>query len=126
MLKHDKIPQDGILRLLQAGRATNEDFQKSIPDLMRILKSQSFPNFLLEIEHLEQDGDYVDPDLAFWTLNEIKHWISRMAIVCPAEFRERARPVQTLMTNYNIPTKIFDKRTDALVWLGSSSNAEFQ
>jgi hypothetical protein len=120
MFKFEKMPQDGILHLLQNGRSSYEDFQNVIPDVMKSLKTRDFPNFLLEIENLEQDEDYVDPDLAFSTLNDVKLWISKMAIVCPETVREQVEPVRQLISNYQIPAKIFDDRSDALEWLQKS------
>lgn len=124
MFKFETIPEDGILQLVQNGRSSYEDFQNVIPDVMKSLKTRDFPNFLLEIKNLEQDEDYIDPDLAFSTLNDVKLWISKMAIVCPEALREQVEPVRQLIGNYQIPAKIFDDRSDALVWLGSSAGAD--
>ncbi len=123
MFKFETMPQYGILHLLQNGRSNYEDFQTVIPQVMTSLKTQDFPNFLLEIENLEQDEDYIDPDLAFSTLNDVKLWISKMAIVCPETVREQMEPVRQLISNYQIPTEIFDNRSDAMAWLGSSAGA---
>ncbi len=124
MFKFETIPEDGILHLVQNGRSNYEDFQTVIPQVMTSLKTRDFPNFLLEIENLEQGEDYIDPDLAFSTLNDVKLWISKMAIVCPEAVREQVEPVRQLISNYQIPTKIFDDRSDALVWLGSSAGSD--
>lgn len=123
MFKFETMPQYGILHLLQNGRSNYEDFQTVIPQVMTSLKTRDFPNFLLEIENLEQDEDYIDPDLAFSTLNDVKLWISKMAIVCPETVREQMEPVRQLISNYQIPTEIFDNRSDAMAWLGSSAGA---
>ena len=108
MFKYDTVTEDGILRVVQDGRSSYQDFQNVIPDVMESLKTRNFPNLLLEIKNLEHDEDYVDPDLAFWTLNKVKTLISKMAIVCPDQVREDIQPIETLMTNYNVPAKIFD------------------
>ena len=123
MFKFETMPQYGILHLVQNGRSNYEDFQTVIPQVMTSLKTRDFPNFLLEIENLEQDEDYIDPDLAFSTLNDVKLWISKMAIVCPETVREQMEPVRQLISNYQIPTEMFDNRSDAMAWLGSSAGA---
>jgi hypothetical protein len=124
MFTFETMPQYGILHLVQNGRSNYDDFQTVIPQVMTSLKTRDFPNFLLEIENLQQDEDYIDPDLAFSTLNDVKLWISKMAIVCPEAVREQMEPVRQLISNYQIPAKIFDDRSDALVWLGSSAGSD--
>ena len=77
----------------------------------------STPKFLLEIKHLDEPEDYIDPDLAFGAINQIKSWISRMAIVCPADVFEVVAPVAEIVRNYRKPVKKFSRVTDALCWL---------
>ena len=117
MFKYSTDEQAGLVHLTQVGRSTFEDFQAEMPGILRCLRSGKYPNFLLEIEHLDEPEDYVDPDLAFDAINQIKIWISRMAIVCPADVSETVEPVAEIVRNYRKPVKIFSRTTDALRWL---------
>ena len=117
VFKYSTDEQAGLVHLTQVGRSTFEDFQAEMPGILRCLRSGKYPNFLLEIEHLDEPEDYVDPDLAFDAINQIKIWISRMAIVCPADVSETVEPVAEIVRNYRKPVKIFSRMTDALRWL---------
>jgi hypothetical protein len=120
VFKYSTDEHSGILHLTQVGRSTFEDFQVEMPGIIRCLQSGRYPNFLLEIEHLNEPGGYVDPDLAFGAINQIKIWISRMAIVCSAELSETVEPIAEIVRNHRKPVKKFSRVTDALRWLEQS------
>jgi hypothetical protein len=117
MFKYSTDEHSGLLHLTQVGRSTFEDFQAEMPGILRCLRSGKYPKFLLEIKHLDEPEDYIDPDLAFGAINQIKSWISRMAIVCPADVFEAVAPVAEIVRNYRKPVKKFSRVTDALCWL---------
>ena len=117
MFKYSTDEHSGLLRVTQVGRSTFEDFQAEMPGILSCLRSGKYPNFLLEIEHLNEPENYVDPDLAFGAINQIKIWISRMAIVCPVDIHETVEPVAEIVRNYRKPVKRFSRVTDALRWL---------
>jgi len=117
MFKYSTDEHSGIVHLTQVGRSTFEDFQAEMPGILHCLRSGKYPNFLLEIEHLDEPENYVDPDLAFGAINQIKIWISRMAIVCPADVYGAVEPIAEIVRNYRKPVKKFSRVTDALRWL---------
>jgi len=117
MFKYSTDENSGLLHVTQVGRSTFEDFQAEMPDILRCLRSGKYRKFLLEIKHLDAPEDYVDPDLAFGAINQIKIWISRMAIVCPVDVYGAVEPVQEIVRNYRKPVKKFSRVTDALGWL---------
>mgnify|MGYP001828968385 FL=1 len=117
MFRYSADEKSGLLHLTQVGRSTFEDFQAEMPGLMRCLRSGKYPKFLLDIKHLDAPGDYVDPDLAFGAINQIKIWISRMAIVCPVELVDAVEPVAEIVRNYRKPVRTFARVADALRWL---------
>jgi len=117
MFKFSTDENSGIVHVTQVGRSTFDDFQAEMPGILRCLQSGKYPNFLLEIEHLDEPEKYVDPDLAFGAINQIKIWISRMAIVCPADLYHAVEPVAEIVRNYTKPVKKFSQVKDALRWL---------
>lgn len=117
MFKYSADENSGLLHLTQVGRSTFEDFQAEMPGLMRCLRSGRYPKFLLDIEHLDAPDDYVDPDLAFAAINQIKIWISRMAIVCPVEHVDAVEPIAEIVRNHRKPVRQFSRVADALRWL---------
>ena len=117
MFKYSTDEHSGIVHLTQVGRSTFEDFQAEMPSILRCLQSGKYPNFLLEIEHLDEPADYVDPNLAFEAINQIKISISRMAIVCPADVYQTVKPIAEIVRNYRKPVKKFSRLTEALRWL---------
>jgi hypothetical protein len=120
VFKYSTDEHSGTLHLTQVGRSTFEDFQAEMPGILRCLRSGKYPNFLLEIEHFDQPENYVDPDLAFGAINQIKIWISRMAIVCPDEISGTVEPIAEIVRNYRKPVKKFSQVTDARRWLERS------
>ena len=76
-----------------------------------------FNSISLEIRSLDEPADYIDPDLTFSTLNDIKGCISKMAVVCPgdlsAEVENMVRPVR----NWGKPVQQFPDITEAFDWL---------
>jgi hypothetical protein len=117
VFKYSTDEQSGIVHLTQVGRSTFEDFQAEMPGILRCLQSGKYPYFLLEIEHLDEPKDYIDPDLAFEAINQIKIWISRMAIVCPDDVYETVEPIAEIVRNYRKPVEKFSSVADALRWL---------
>jgi hypothetical protein len=117
MFKYSADEHSGVLHLTQVGRSTFEDFQAEMPGIIRCLRSGKYPKLLLEIKHLDEPENYIDPDLAFGAINQIKSLISRMAIVCPADVYETVVPVAEIVRNYRKPVKKFSRVTDALRWL---------
>lgn len=120
MFKYSTDEHSGILHLTQVGRSTFEDFQVEMPEIISCLQSGKYPNCLFEIEHLAEPQGYVDPDLAFGAINEIKVWISKMAIVCSADVSEIVEPIAEIVRNYRKPVREFSRVTDALRWLEQS------
>jgi hypothetical protein len=117
MFRYSADEKSGLLHLTQVGRSTFEDFQAEMPGLMRCLRSGKYPKFLLDIKHLDAPNDYVDPDLAFAAINQIKSWISRLAIVCPANLSDVVEPIAEIVRNHRKPVRKFTRVADALRWL---------
>jgi hypothetical protein len=117
MFEYSTDEQSGILHLRQVGRSTFEDFQDQMPGLIGSLKTGKYPSLILHIEHLDEPEDYVDPDLAFGAINQVKVWISRMAIVCPDNLLDVVEPIAEVVRNHRKPVRKFTQLADALHWL---------
>lgn len=120
MFKYSTDDRSGIFRLTQVSRSTFEDFQAEMPSIIGCLQSGKYPNFLPEVEHLDETEHYVDPDLAFGAINQIRIWISRMAIVCPVDVSETVELLAEIVRNYGGAVKKFSRIADALRWLERS------
>ena len=117
MFEYSTDEQSGILHLRQVGRSTFEDFQDQMPGLIDSLRTGKYPSLILLIEHLDEPEDYVDPDLAFGAVNQVKVWISRLAIVCPADLFDAVEPIAEIVRNHRKPVRTFTRLADALHWL---------
>jgi hypothetical protein len=87
-----------------------------MPIIIKKLKTGNFKNLIIEIENLQHRVDYVDPDLAFYSINEIKRWISRVALVCDGEVPNELNDLMELFRNYQVHVEFFDNISDAWSW----------
>jgi len=102
------------LRLI--GRNNLDDFQDSMPIITKKLKTGNFENLIIEIENLQHGVDYIDQDLAFYSINEMKSWISKVALVCNGEIPSEVDALMELFRNYQIPVVSFANMSDARDW----------
>ena len=107
----------GLLHLTVLGSSTLEDFQESMPDIISAFRSGKHSKLLLQVKNLNESDNYIDPDLEFWVINQIKVWVTKMAIVCPNDLRPAVEQVAEVVRNHNKPVKIFNDLQDALRWL---------
>ena len=107
----------GVVHLVVNRRSTFDDYQTTLPELLGKLKQPKFDKLLLEIRSLDEPADYIDPDLTFSTLNDIKGCISKMAVVCPGDLSDEVENMVRPVRNWGKPVQQFPDITEAFDWL---------
>ena len=99
------------------GRSTMEDYQTEVPAIMEAFSSGECDKLLLQILDLERPPSYIDPDLAFWTLNEIKNYVTKLAIICDVHLKAEAEEIAELFRNHGTPVAVFTRLEAARAWI---------
>ena len=110
----DKGEQTMHLRLI--GRNSIDDFQNVMPDIICSAKLKEFKNLIIEILNLKEADDYVDPDLAFYSINELKRWAAKVGVVCKNEIPDDVDLLMDVFRNHEIPVRYFKNISDARDW----------
>ena len=116
MIEYELYNDEKTMHLRLIGRNNLVDFQDSMPIITKELKNGNFKNLIIEIVNLQHGFDYVDPDLAFYSINEMKRWIAKVALVCNGEIPSEVDALMELFRNYQIPVVSFANMSDARDW----------
>jgi len=117
MFKHTTDVSCGIVDLIVTGRSNFDDYQNTIPSVIRHLQTEKFDKLLIEIKHLDAPADYIDPDFDFWTINELKSLPKRIALAAPKSLFQEVAPLVEVVEHAGTPVKLFGDVESARAWL---------